>query len=142
MLAGAEKIEFAAGLVIKTPLGGLFDPSTVRRKLVVPDKIPSLTVRTIVAVPSWLDRATRVSKRSAPVPLRVRFDGGTRLGFDDTAARVRSWTGFSASPIVNDSVTEPFFIIVWSWMAEIAGGVLVVMTTRRGEYNPGCSLDA
>src|SRR4026207_2028610 len=112
MLAGAEKIEFTAGLVIETPMGGLFDPSTFRRKLVVPDKIPSLTVRTMIAVPSWLDRATSVSERSTPVPLRVMFAGGTRFGFDETAARVSSWMGFSASRMVNGSVTEPFFIIV------------------------------
>src|SRR5687768_5506954 len=108
MLAGALKTEFGAGLVIKTDVGGLFEPTTVTIKAVAVFKDPSLTVSAIATEPSRLEAGITVTKRFCPVPLNVMFAVGITMAFEEIAVTVSRAAGVSSSPIVKGTVIELF----------------------------------
>lgn len=77
------------------------------------DKLPSLTLTVIVAVPVLFALGVITSVRFAPVPLNWKPVIGTSVLFDDVAERVKFAVGVSRSPMRKEiGLVVVFFGIV------------------------------
>ena len=95
---------------------------TVRTKVSVASRSPSLTAIVMVAVPDLLATGVTVSVRFSAEPRKVMLELGTRAVFDELPLSVRSPAGVSTSPTVKGiaAVGLPASAF-WSAMSEMLG---------------------
>src|SRR5437867_6410239 len=109
--------------IVGVVLGAL----TVRVKLVLALRVPSLTVSVIVAVPTWPLAGVTVTVRFPPLPPNTMFALGTSVGLEELADTVRLVSGVRASLTVKASgPVEPPALMVRLAMLERVGGVLTL----------------
>src|SRR5439155_26138249 len=84
-------------------VGGVLEALTVRVKLVLALREPSLTVSVIVAVPTWPLAGVTVTVRFPPLPPNTMFALGTSVGLEELAETVRLPAGVWASLTVKAS---------------------------------------
>src|SRR5213595_3213972 len=90
-------------LVNAFKVGGSFTGRTLRRKELVADTVPSLTVMVIVELPKAPGTGVEVTVRLAPLPPKTTLAFGSKFVSEEPAESVRRSGGVSRSPIVNDT---------------------------------------
>jgi hypothetical protein len=75
---------------------------TVKLKVSLEVREPSLTVTVITALPLCPAAGVTVTVRLAPEPPKTTFEFGTRVGLEDEPLKVRLITAVSISPTVKD----------------------------------------
>ena len=107
---------------------------TASTKLLLDVNVPSLTIRAILAEPSWFDVGVKVTVRLPPVPPRTIWLVAIRLVFDENATTTRFDAAVSASEIVNGIAAVAVFRMVdWFAMALMIGAVFVDTGATVGE---------
>ena len=89
----------AASSVTVTPamaasVGGIFAAFTVSEKLALSVTPPALTVKVMSALPVRPGSGVIRAVRLLPVPLKVMFTAGTKLGLEELAVTVRLVSAF------------------------------------------------
>jgi hypothetical protein len=84
--------------VMSVIVGAVFTVFTVRTKLSLEVRTPSLTVTVSVAVPEALAVGVTVSVRLAPLPPKTMFAFGTSAVFEDVALKTRRWRRSGSRP--------------------------------------------
>jgi hypothetical protein len=90
-------------------VGAVFTVFTVRTKLSLEVRTPSLTVTVRVAVPEALAVGVTVSVRLAPLPPKTMFAFGTSAVFEDVALKTRALAAVWESPTVK--ATAPVLVL-------------------------------
>src|SRR3954462_10163466 len=86
------------GIVMAAPFVHDFEPGgspplTVKRKLLVAVRAPSLTITLIVLVPVCPTAGVSVTVRLLPLPPKAMFAFGTRTGLEDSPLKTRFAAG-------------------------------------------------
>ena len=97
VLESSSIVRFVMSLMV----GAVFTALTVRAKLEVAVRAPSLTVTVIVAEPLWPATGVTVTVRLAPLPPNATLAAGTKTVFEEAAETVRLVAAVSTSDTVN-----------------------------------------
>src|ERR1051325_9963072 len=93
-------------------VGGLFATLTANKNEVVALAVPSLTVRVTFADPNWLVAGNRGTVPLEPLPPKVMFPAGSRLGLEELPLTFKLAAVLSTSPTVNGIGPSIVFTVV------------------------------